>query len=81
MTGTRQKLQMRRRPHRELIALRINEGLSRRALAHRTGVSIESIRLAEGGFVPGPTIQFALAEAFGLRPLDLWSIDRQRVPA
>lgn len=62
----------------KLQALRINAGLSRDDLARRTGVSRESIRLAELGFVPGPRIQFAIADAFDLRPLDIWPIERQR---
>lgn len=76
LTPTRR--QARRSPHLELIALRVNEGLSRELLAYKTGVSRESIRIAEGGFLPTPRIQFQLAGAFGLRPLDLWPIERQR---
>jgi DNA-binding XRE family transcriptional regulator len=49
----------RREQNKRLQALRINEGLTRDDLARRTGVSRESIRLAELGFVPGPRIQFA----------------------
>lgn len=77
MAKTRQKI----RPHRELYGLRINEGLSRADLAFRIGVSAETIRLAEIGFVPTPRIQFAIAAAFQKRPLDLWPIERQRVAA
>lgn len=62
----------------DLIALRVNEGLSREQLAWRCGVSRETVRLAEDGFLPGPRVQYALAKAFGMRPLDLWPIDRQR---
>jgi DNA-binding XRE family transcriptional regulator len=71
----------RREQNKRLQALRINEGLTRDDLARRTGVSRESIRLAELGFVPGPRIQFALAGAFHLRPLDIWPLERQRVAA
>lgn len=67
-----------RHPHLELIALRVNAGLSREQLAYRSGVSRETVRLAESGFLPGPRVQFALADAFGKRPLDLWPIERQR---
>lgn len=70
-----------RRPNLELQALRINAGLSRADLARRTGVSTESIRLAEMGFVPGPSIQFALAQTFERLPLDVWPMERQRVAA
>lgn len=68
----------RRQPNIALISLRVNEGLSREALGYRAGVSRETIRLAEAGFVPTPRVQFALAAIFGKRPLDLWPIDRQR---
>lgn len=68
----------RKQPHLDLIALRVNEGLSREQLAYRIGVSRETIRLAESGFLPGPRVQFALADAFGKRPLELWPIERQR---
>lgn len=72
-TGIRQ----RRQAHTALIALRVNEGLSREALAYRAGVSRETIRLVEAGFVPTPRVQFAVAGVFGRRPLDLWPIERQ----
>lgn len=69
----------RRGPHLSLIALRVNEGLSRERLALRIGVSRETIRLVEElGHVPTPSVQFAIAEAFGKRPLDLWPIEMQR---
>jgi DNA-binding XRE family transcriptional regulator len=67
----------RRRRHLQLIALRINEGLSREQLGLRAGVSRETVRLAEDGFVPTPSIQFALAGVFGKRPLEIWPIDVQ----
>lgn len=73
----------RRRPHVDLIAKRINLGLSREELAYRVGVSRETVRLAEAGFLPSPRTQFALASAFTdeqgrkLRPLDIWPIERQ----
>ncbi len=68
----------RKRPHRKLRALRINEGLSPNALAARAGVSGNTIRLAEDGFLPTPRVQHAIAEVFGMRPLDLWPIEDQR---
>lgn len=67
-----------RRQHPTLTALRVNEGLSREDLALRAGVSRETVRLAEAGFLPTPRVQFAIAAAFGKRPLDLWPIERQR---
>jgi transcriptional regulator with XRE-family HTH domain len=71
----------KRQAHRALYALRVNEGLSRADLGRRIGVSAETIRLAEIGFLPTPRIQFAIAQAFAHRPLDLWPIERQRIPA
>jgi DNA-binding XRE family transcriptional regulator len=68
-----------KRPHLELIGLRINEGLSREQLALRANTSRETIRLAETGVVPGPRIQKAIAGVFGKRPLDLWPIETQMV--
>lgn len=67
----------KRRPHLELMALRINEGLSREQLALRANTSRETVRLAEIGVVPGPRIQKAIASVFGKRPLDLWPIETQ----
>lgn len=68
------------RAHRQLVGLRVNAGLGRRDLGRRIGVSAEAIRLAELGFVPSVRVQFALATEFGLRPLDLWPIESQKVP-
>lgn len=67
------------RKHTQLIALRINKGLGRPDLARRIGVSAETIRLVELGFVPGPRIQYALALEFGLVPLELWPVEVQRI--
>lgn len=81
-TEVRQTQQARRgrkrHSHLSLIAFRVNEGLSREQLSYRSGVSRETIRLAEAGFLPTPRVQFALAAAFGRKPLDLWPIERQR---
>lgn len=78
MPATAPSRQARRRTHQRLVALRVNEGLSREQLAYRANVGRETVRLAEGGFVPGPRVQFAIAEVFGLKPLDLWPIEMQR---
>ena len=67
----------RRAPHRQLQELRINEGMSPNDLALRAGVSGNTVRLAEAGYVPGPRVQFAISRVFGLLPLDLWPLDRQ----
>lgn len=71
-TGTRNRRDL------GLIGLRINAGLSREQLGARIGVSRETIRMAEDGFVPTPRIQFAIAKEFGMLPLDIWPIERQR---
>lgn len=78
-TATRQRptRRSRRTPLIALKALRVNAGLSRELLAYKTGVSRETIRLAEDGFLPTPRVQFALAAAFDKLPLDIWPIERQ----
>lgn len=68
----------RKRPHRDLQRLRLNEGLSPNALAYRAGISGNTVRMAEAGFHPSPRVQFAIAKVFDLRPLDLWPIEVQR---
>ena len=68
-------------PNRCLQELRINAGLSQNDLARVTGTSAQTIRLAERGFVPGPRIQFAIADYFGKRPLDIWPLSQQKVAA
>jgi DNA-binding XRE family transcriptional regulator len=78
MNGTAHR---RRPPNRKLTELRVNEGLSPNELAWRAGVSAQTVRMSEAGFVPQPRTQFAIARVFGLLPLDLWPIDRQRVYA
>jgi transcriptional regulator with XRE-family HTH domain len=67
----------RKTPHLALRALRINKGWSRDDLARVSAVSRETIRLAEAGFLPTPRVQFAIATAFEMTPLDLWPIERQ----
>lgn len=70
----------RGRAHLDLIALRVNEGLSQEGLALRAGIGRETVRLAESGFVPTPRTQFAIAKALKRLPLDLWPIEVQRRP-
>lgn len=70
----------RRAPNRKLQELRLNEGLSPNELALRAGISGKTVRLAEGGAIPTPRVQFAIARVFGLLPLDLWGLERQKVP-
>jgi DNA-binding XRE family transcriptional regulator len=66
-----------RRPNLRLRTLRINEGLSPNALAARAGVSGNTVRMAEDGFLPSVRVQFALAGVFDLRPLDIWPLEDQ----
>ena len=68
----------KRVPNRKLIALRVNDGLSPNQLAARINVSGPTIRLAELGHTPEPRVQFEIAEYFGLRPLDIWPLEKQR---
>lgn len=69
--------------HHRLIELRIAAGLSPNDLAAKARVSGKTVRLAEDGWIPGPRVQFAIANALELGPLDLWPYDRgrQRVAA
>ena len=50
-------------------------------LAYKAQLSGKTVRMAEAGFIPSPRTQFAIAGVFGLSPLDLWPLhrDRQRV--
>jgi transcriptional regulator with XRE-family HTH domain len=78
MTTSGQSRGKRQRRNLDLIALRINAGMSRDDLGRRSGIGRETIRLAEAGFVPTPRVQYALAKAFGQLPLDIWPIEHQR---
>lgn len=77
-TSGRPTRSKRRAKNIELIALRINAGLSRDDLAARAQVGRETVRLVEDGFVPTPRTQFAIARALGKLPLDIWPIHTQR---
>jgi DNA-binding XRE family transcriptional regulator len=66
------------RANRQLIQLRVDAGLSATDLAYKAGVSAKSVRLAELGFIPGPRVQYAIAQVFGLRPTELFPLDLQR---
>lgn len=68
----------RKVPHLKLKELRVNAGMSPNDLAYRVGVSGKTIRMAEQGWIPSPRVQFQIASAFALRPLDLWPFDRER---
>jgi transcriptional regulator with XRE-family HTH domain len=66
-----------RKPNTKLVELRVNRGMSPEQLAYFTGLSAPTIRLAERGHLPQPRTQFAIAEAFGLSPTDIWPLERQ----
>lgn len=68
----------RHQPNRKLQALRLNRGLSPNDLAYIANVSGKTIRYVEAGHTPSPRVQFAIAEAFGLLPLDLWPLHENR---
>jgi DNA-binding XRE family transcriptional regulator len=68
----------RRVPHLRLKELRVNAGMSPNDLAYRVGLSGKTIRMAEHGWIPIPRVQFQIAGAFGLLPLDLWPFERER---
>jgi lambda repressor-like predicted transcriptional regulator len=68
----------RNRPNRRLQALRINRGWSPNQLAYEAGIAGNTVRMAEAGFRPSPRVQFAIAHALDLQPLDIWPIEEQR---
>lgn len=67
-----------RKPNLVLMGLRLNRGLSVNDLSRLTGVSAPTIRMTEAGHVPGPRIQFALAEFFEVEVLHIWPLPGQR---
>jgi hypothetical protein len=52
--------------------------LSPNALAYRAGIHGNTVRMVEAGWRPSPRVMFAIAEVFGLKPLDIWPIEEQR---
>ena len=71
----------RARVNRDLVVLRINAGLTPNDLARRAGVSGNTVRAAERGLYVDPRSQYAIAEALGVAPLDVFPFERQRVTA
>jgi transcriptional regulator with XRE-family HTH domain len=63
-----------KQPNLTLLGLRLNRGLSPAELAGLTGVSAETIRLAEKGHIPSPRVMFALADFFEVEVLDVWPL-------
>lgn len=68
----------RARPNRALIEARLNAGMTPNDLGHRAGVSGNTVRAAEHGLYIGPRAQFAIANALGKKPLDVFPWERQR---
>lgn len=59
----------------EFTMLRIDKGLSKKALAHEIGVSEASVYNWEYGYrVPRPDKMFKLAKLFEIEPRELFSI-------
>ena len=75
-TGAQERGRSRR--NRSLIELRINAGLTPNDLARRALVSGNTVRAAERGFYVDPRSQFAIAQALGVLPLDVFPFERQR---
>lgn len=69
------------RLNRQLIELRLNEGMTPNDLARRAGVSGNTIRSAERGLYIDPRSQYAIANALGVRPLEVFPFERQREAA
>lgn len=71
----------RRRPNVRLIELRVNAGLTPNDLARRAHISGNTVRAAERGLYVDPRSQYAIAQALGVVPLDVFPFERQRVAA
>lgn len=71
----------RHRTNRRLIELRINEGLTPNDLARRAQVSGNTVRAAERGLYVDPRSQFGISSALGVKPLDVFPFERQRMSA
>lgn len=69
------------RPNMDLIAARLNEGLTPNDLAYKARVSGNTVRAAERGFYINPRSQYAISRALSADPLELFPFSRQRVAA
>lgn len=72
--GPRKRL----RVNRALIELRLNAGLTPNDVAQRAGISGNTVRAAERGLYVDPRSQWAIANALGVLPLDVFPFERQR---
>jgi DNA-binding XRE family transcriptional regulator len=66
-----------RKPNLALTGHRLNKGLSPNGLSGLTGVSAQTIRLAEKGHLPSPRVMFELAQFFEVEVLDIWPLPGQ----
>ena len=66
------------RRNRDLIELRLNQGLTPNDLARRAGISGNTVRAAERGLYVDPRSQYAISKALGVLPLDVFPFERQR---
>lgn len=61
---------------------RIDAGMSPEQLGWAAGVSGHTIRRIEReGIVPTPRVQFLIAQHFGKRPTELWSVGGRKAVA
>lgn len=58
-----------------LVALRLNKGLSIRAAADKMGIAEQSLRRAEGGESVLPRVAYQIATFYGYRVTDVWPLD------
>jgi lambda repressor-like predicted transcriptional regulator len=64
-----------------LVAERLNRGLSVSAFAHEAGVPEHVVRHAEKGGVPQPANAFKIASFLGVRVTDIWPTERDGAAA
>lgn len=69
----------RKIPNRRLTELRLNQGLTPNDLARRAQVSGNTVRAAERGMYVDPRSQYAISQALGVLPLDVFPFERQKL--
>lgn len=57
-----------------IVAERVNRGLSREVAAKRIGISRETLRLIEQGSVPRPLTAKRIADFYGVQVTDIWPV-------
>lgn len=81
LESTQTRKTARPRSNRALIELRLNQGLTPNDLARRAQISGNTVRAAERGLYIDVRSQYAIANALGVLPLDVFPFERQRVAA